>query len=127
MSEIISRELLLEIMPLSKREVWEDFHIIPKNNFESDKVGYSYKIKGIREKYIGSGAKHLNIHELAYKCKEWAYEQGYLIGLNCRQGVILIDRNTHMTLRYISIDGLDQVVKFELNLCQWLLENKDKR
>ena len=65
-------------------------------------------------------------HCLSNKCKKWAYKQGYLIGLNSRQGITLIDRNTNMTLRYISIDSLEQLVRFELDLCQWILDNKDK-
>ena len=70
---------------------------------------------------------HINIYELAHKCKSWAYEQGYLIGLNSRQGVTLIDINTNNVLRFISINDLSLLIRFELNLCQWILENKDKK
>jgi hypothetical protein len=69
---------------------------------------------------------YINIYELAYKCKEWAHKQGYLVGLNARQGVTLIDTETNRVLRYITIDNLQQLIRFELNLCEWILENKDK-
>lgn len=123
MSEIVSKELLSEVFTSNQQEFKIDSvknNIVKYSWLCEEQFGYG----GVNCKWVSF---EINIYELAHKCKEWAYEQGYLIGLNCRQGVILIDRNTHMTLRYISIDGLDQVVKFELNLCQWLLENKDKR
>lgn len=63
-----------------------------------------------------------DIYHLAHKCKEWALSKGYLIGLNARQGVTLIDINTNRVLRYITIDNLEQTIRFELNLCEWILE-----
>lgn len=90
---------------------------------------YAYEIinNNVWCRFGEGGVYRINLYELAHKCKEWAYNQGYLIGLNNRQGVTLIDINTNMVLRYIPLDNLEKVVETELNLCQWIKENKTIR
>jgi len=123
---MISKELLSEVLESDYGCEIYDFELI----------GSTIKINSIRHKQsplndelfltnIPYGwHKIYNIYELSYKCKAWAYEQGYLIGLNARQGVTMIDIKTNRVLRYISIDNLEQLVRFEFSLYQWILDNK---
>ena len=72
------------------------------------------------------GEDTINIYELAHKCKQWAYKQGFLIGSNCRNGVTVTDINTYTILNHFDVDSED-FIEFEIKACQWLLDNKDKR
>ena len=65
----------------------------------------------------------IDIYELAYKCKVWAYKRGFLIGSNCRQGITVIDINTHTVLNHFDVD-IEDFTEFEIKACQWILENK---
>lgn len=121
----ISKELWIKVInpnlkdSLFKDGVIKEFRIV--NNMLNVAVFYEHPTKqnkGITHDF------NINIYELAHKCKSWVYEQGYLIGLNSRQGVTLIDIQTNMVLRYITFDNLKQVIRFELNLCQWILDNQ---
>lgn len=72
----ISKELLLEIMPLDENEEYDEYYKTKIN--KSLHIGYAYKII-YNNNYVGSGAKHLNIYELAHKCKQWALSKDYHI------------------------------------------------
>lgn len=71
----------------------------------------------------------INIHELAHKCKEWAWNNGYAIEIS------MID----ITDWSINVENLDtgkycykktkyniSEPEFIFKACQWILENKEK-
>ena len=63
---------------------------------------------------------------LSNKCKEWAYKRGFLIGSNCRQGITVIDINTHTVLNNFDV-YIEDFTEFEIKACQWILENKETK
>lgn len=64
---MISTELLSEVLCVHVRDDWY---------FDCEILVYTYdKILGLDENYKAE----INIYELAHKCKEWAYSQGYII------------------------------------------------
>ena len=59
----------------------------------------------------------INIYELAYKCKEWAYGLGVAIDSCHQTAIIHFDRK-------IEIKG-DTEPEAIFKACEWILENKD--
>lgn len=82
MENIISKELWLEVIkPIENTEIFKDGII---ESFEiKDNTLYAcifYESKNIDCKGTGLHSPHnINIYELAYKCKEWALNNGYEI------------------------------------------------
>lgn len=116
MSEIISKELLSEVL-------------------EVDIVSYGiilfdleYDFKENMGVYIHK--KNINIHELAHKCKEWAIEQGYIIQIMPFCILVLqIENSMEQVFRYEKEDMENQkpyLPEYEFKACQWILENKEK-
>ena len=65
-----------------------------------------------------------NIHELAHKCKEWAWKQGYIINSHYAQGDCYARANNMVDF---SIDGKGKSEPEAIfKACQWILENKDR-
>ena len=106
---MISKELLSVVMGV------EIYKIIILDNY----IRYT-----LMEDYedIAQDLYEINIFELAHKCKEWAYKQGFLIGSNCRNGVTVTDINTHTILNHFDVD-FEDFTEFEIKACQWLLDN----
>lgn len=121
MNNIISKELLEEVLDkkLHLEHLWE----LNKNN------EFLYY-----EGENGDG-KHINIYELAYKCKEWALQQKPYYEIESR----IVANNTggydslpvayacvifdDMPLREIKAPTEPEAI---FKACQWILENKDK-
>jgi len=102
--EIISKELLSEVLYFRIRII---------NKLEDNKLYYDDIFE-------------INIHELAHKCKEWAFKKGlfswdlqydedyyYLI-------VKLFNGKFYQALNFSEED----IIKQEFKACQWILENK---
>lgn len=65
---IISKELLGAVLG---EEIKDIYKIGSNPNFKNNTLLFSLR---------GCGDLHdINIHELIHKCKEWAYNQGYMI------------------------------------------------
>ena len=63
----------------------------------------------------------INIYEFAFKCKEWAYTQGYILKSEIN-GCLVCKRNTFMgsvTEWFNGISEVESVIK----ACNWILEN----
>ena len=108
---MISKELLNEVLQ-------KEAEIGDKSILGESYVEYKIVLPG-----GGKIIRDVNIYELAYKCKEWAYKRGFLIGSNCRQGITAIDINTHIVLNHFDVD-IEDFTEFEIKACQWILENK---
>jgi hypothetical protein len=63
----------------------------------------------------------INIYELAYKCKEWAYEFGYQLA-SYPTGEIYMCRDPHNNNVYVSGSSEPEAI---FKACQWILDNKD--
>jgi hypothetical protein len=68
MENIISKELLSEVLGEKVREIYK---IGSNPNFGSNDLLYKYHRIG--------GLYNINIYELAHKCKEWGILRGYII------------------------------------------------
>ena len=120
---MISKELLCE---LGYGKVTHIGNVVGLYNmdclrFECERIISSGRSDG---KFISTNITfHIAIEVLAYKCKEWAYKRGFLIGSNCRQGITVIDINTHTVLNHFDV-YIEDFTEFEIKACQWILENK---
>lgn len=123
MKEIISKELLSEVLELD---------IIQLNIDEE--VSYTFFV-GVKPDNNGNPYEvyednYINIHELAHKCKEWAIEQGYIIQIMPFCILVLqIENSMEQVFRYEKEDMENQkpyLPEYEFKACQWILENKEK-
>ena len=111
---MISKALLSEVLKETIREVYK---IGSNSNFKQNTLLF---------KLYGSGELcHINIYELAHKCKEWAYNQGYsylgnnkLCNIHSKDGTIIALTNNNISKWYdINIDFI---------ACQWILDKGSK-
>lgn len=68
-------------------------------------------------------AKIINIYELSYLCKKWAYTQGYsyignnkLCNIHSKEGPIIAITNNDINKWY--------EINIDLIACKWIMENK---
>lgn len=130
---MISKELLSEV--LGHDEVCDT--VVETTSYANMELGIRYT-KQVNERI--NLVDSINIHELAHKCKEWAFEQGYMVGsgrrLPCNQSFIDINEwyadcvNSHEYVYekaepevYISRNSEPEAVFLA---AQWILDNKDK-
>ena len=130
MSEIISKELLSEVL---KRDC--NISHLSVNDLIYEEIT-------TEDRYIGLIG--INIHELAHKCKEWAYEQGYHIFVYRVRGhmfeLLVTDNSTDCQnsnlydrvskdKRGINMHSYEIPTEPEaiFKACQWILENKGDR
>lgn len=130
MKEIISKELLGEVLELKAIKIGR---VLTSGQF-------SY---GNRQEFYyddGCDTIHeiINIHELAHKCKEWAWKEGFIMATYKSQSSGWLTDLFYMDKEGISdheygddgfIQTFNQWVKNEnsdIKACQWILENKEK-
>ena len=123
MSEIISRELLSEVLNIENERISKrvDRFCFPSDNIIT--VAY----------YMEDGWQHLNIYELAHKCKEWALTNGYRL---CSYPKLTISGHPYMCdvfngigsdKKCLIIIGEDTEPEAIFKACQWILDNKDNK
>ena len=64
----------------------------------------------------------VNIYEFAYKCKDWAYTQGYILKSEIN-GCLVCDRNTFMGSDTEWFNGISEIETI-LKACEWILKNE---
>lgn len=82
------------------------------------------------------GGEYINVHELSYLCKVWAYENGFTINSSVYAASSL--KNGKRTYRIFGVVNMikDYECSFEkifansepeaiFKACQWILDNKD--
>ena len=115
MSEVISKELLGEVLRSVK-------NVTSVYKLDSRTVVYTHKPLETKEQ-----RSHINIYELAHKCKEWASKEGYCLdiyrgadGHIIEVGIIGEPCYLHKPTAYNLKDEPEAIFK----ACQWILENK---
>ena len=116
MSEIISKELLNVVL---NQDIKDIYGVGANPNFEDNIITYSIKGNGDLE--------YFNIHELAFKCKEWANRKG-----NCGLIVKYAPCVTYVYFQFLIGDFSPNPIKADtepeaiFKACQWILDNKGK-
>ena len=113
---MISKALLSEVLKETIREVYK---IGSNSNFKQNTLLF---------KLYGSGELcHINIYELAHKCKEWALSKNYIL-----QSSIEIDCG-YCEISYIVLNQVEKVLitaesepEAVFKACEWIL-NKDSK
>ena len=114
---MISKALLSEVLKETIREVYK---IGSNSNFKQNTLLF---------KLYGSGELcHINIYELAHKCKEWAKSKGYY--LRAAQGINYHDNLQWTCFLNINMDdGAEYIdywnsteVEAIIKACQWILD-----
>ena len=122
---MISKELLSEVLGI---EIVEILGVDKKNDLVY-KIMQEYKNNdGYESKTIGT---YINIYELAYKCKEWALDNGYTLSSNLnnendkkhKDGKAVVFFPDNETYPEIFDEGTEYEAIFEA--CQWILDNKE--
>ena len=119
MSEVISKELLSEVMP--------KWIIIESSGKYTDEYGFdAIEFTSSFNDALGGkslSSEKINIHELAHKCKEWAYDSGYRVEESAYEFIVYAPGES---LPHSFKTNLDK--KFDpercFMSCQWILENK---
>lgn len=116
MSEIISKELLSEVLQLSEVKIGR--------HLTTGKFSY-----GNRQEFYyfdGHDTIHeiINIHELAHKCKEWAFQKGWLLQIRTGLDLSVIDvfnadKQELQIRRQISEQTEPEAI---FKACEWILK-----
>ena len=113
MEDIISKELLSEVLKCEGRI--QIIHHMCKNQ---TMVYYDEHIS------CASFEREINIYELAYKCKEWAFKQGYYLDSGfCKNGGRCFTTTKENWGMYTEKTEIEAIFK----ACQYILDNKDSR
>ena len=127
MQPIISKELLSEVLVEDINDIVND-KTTPKNLFQ-------YEIKKIMLDGSNVAYREINIHELAFKCKEWALRNNFcIISATFTSEEDDIEENLIKDVNYAwaelhnedKLFRADTEPKAIFKACQWILDNKDK-
>jgi len=132
---MISKDLFVAVMPEAQRLLNQDgyeFETFRFDDYDNTIRATISKINGYVCDY-GTGIHcpvNINIYELAHKCKEWAFNEGYSILID----ILGID-NYQISMEQLK-DGKPAYVKDLYNTtepkaiflaCQWILDNKETK
>lgn len=125
---MITEELLSEVLEFKLEQL--DFARLSKDNKE---IEFAFKLsEGINIKNVFHIDFHINIYELAHKCKEWALSKGYSLYVKIRPDIIDILDVTHFYAVQIGTGSDKNAMQFRENTepeaifkaCEWILNNK---
>lgn len=117
MSIEISKKLLSEVLNIENERISKrvDRFCFPSDNI----IAVAY--------YMKDGWQHLNIHQLATKCKEWAITKGYVI----LEYPLIVHVYNENTKEKVHSEGDLTTITFDVSRviksAQWILDNKDKQ
>ena len=124
---MINKELLSKVLDNEVPYQVKVHKIIIKNN----SLNYFYNSKD-----SGGGLfeanEYINIYELAHKCKEWAYKEGFIIDTGFHKYYInqfkancygWVSSNVNIKQHFKECTEHESIFK----ACQWILDNKDKK
>ena len=102
---MISKELLESVLDKEIASINIEENIL---NYIEDKVGYF----------------EINIYELAHKCKEWAFDNGYYLTIYNDAVDIILQTNCKL-IENITDDSFKYSPMLVFKACQWILNNKE--
>lgn len=119
----ISKELLLEIMPLEHNQKFDQVYEAKFHNALN--VGYHYDIV-FEGKSIGYGAKHYNIYQIAFMLKEWAENKGYIIFSKNKECLIYSIDEVYDVIECLNqyedyFEGNTEIEAI-INACEWIIK-----
>jgi hypothetical protein len=121
--KMISKELLSEVLNYSITAVEADIDCI-KNRIDGRANIGDIAYRNIEWKLI-------NIHELAHKCKEWAFNEKFILksSLNeCSITEMQFEEDwSRMEDWYRGSEESHTEPEAIFKVCQWILDNKDKK
>ena len=108
--------------------------VIVSKELLSEVLGKEVTIRGFRDEFIPNNFEYLedlvnvkiiNIHELAYKCKEWAWKKGFYYWYENNRLYIKELYSCKVDLD-ISIGEFKKPfdVEIDFKACQWILDNE---
>jgi len=106
---MISKKLLSEVFENKCISIIEINGILKYNNEEYQDSVYGYQIV----------EREINIYELAYKCKEWAYNNGIAIDSCFQTAIIHLDKPIEIKAN----TELEAVFK----ACEYILKQKEEK
>lgn len=104
---MISKELLSEVLEVG-----------------IDIVDHYTKDNNLYYSFSRSSTQHINIYELAHKCKEWAKNKGYLLLSGYDDGKTFYCTCSNKSSPD-SYSGTEPEAIFKV--CQWILDNKETK
>ena len=119
---MISKELLSKVLEENISEVYK---MGSNPNFKQNTL--LFKLYGCGE------LCNINIYELAHKCKEWAYTQGYIIFSKIRLNSSYASCYFHNIGKHDYEDNFHNDFRAEteseaiFKACQWILDNRDSK
>lgn len=116
MSEVISKELLSEVLVNTRDEVSH----IQDGRIKSE---ICYMVNG------ATRGLFINIYELVHRCKEWAFSQNYILQVRSADTLSCVDilDNKCVNNPFKKQTSCKTEPEAVFNACQWILDNKDKR
>lgn len=128
---MISKELFSEVMNIKIEDI-VDLKIFGKElNYYEKCLLLNFCCDGRLSKHKDSIYKSVNIYELAHKCKEWAFRQGYELrnGRNIdvkEELCYFCEYKQERQLDYYDGDYFlaDNESESIFKACQWILDNK---
>ena len=117
-NEIISKELLSEVLNLN---MWKTETLTISTEY--NKLYYNGITLGDYGYY--EYTEHINIHELAHKCKEWALKQEYKVNSRPDNVPTLWEAyiNLNITTAHTEVAATEPEAIFKA--CEWILQQKD--
>lgn len=130
---MISKELLSEVMfngRVEIRSIGINNNILEYSLFCSinEKDGTNFNEDMPDNYYVVKQniCEYINIYELAHRCKEWAYKQGYsYIGNNKLCNIHKEDNSIIMIVNKNINNWFD--INLDFIACQWILDNKGNK
>ena len=68
---------------------------------------------------------YINIYELAHKCKEWAFNNGYYLNIY-NDAIDVVLKKSCKIVENITDGSFKYSPMLVFKACQWILDNKDK-
>ena len=110
---MISKELLSEVLGDEYKDRLVDWFQVEDNYLRTYYDCGKYDLQG---RPTGLGIE-INIYELAYKCKEWAFNNGYY--LNIYNDAIIVENIKDGSFKYSPM--------LVFKACKWILDNKENK
>ena len=129
MNDVISKELLSEVLQKDLSYILDPSMIISIYKVMGSRSILRYTIK----RSVSNNHESINIHELAHKCKEWAYKQGYILMSTIRTNSSLAICEFSKSGKHDYEDELYNNFRAHTEheavflACKWILENNTTR